>query len=116
LCSGVTRAVGILALAWPKVTILALVILFAVSAFIAAMAGTRAMYILGGLVSIVFGVVLFVHPHIGAFAIALLFGMFSLIYGVWELSAGIELRRASKDEPGEAQKTPQWRFGHRRAA
>ena len=157
-------AVGIMALAWPGVTVLALVILFAVYAFIAAgteamrafsstsagpvighlllglvdlaagviaviwpgptalvlvlivgiwavvggvfeffaafkadeTAGTRALYILGGLVSVAFGVVLFAHPNIGALTIALLFGMFNLIYGVWQFVAGIELRETGK--------------------
>ena len=60
--------VGIIAIAWPGVTILALVILFAVYAFIGGIAeivagfqggetaGTRAMFILAGLVSVAFGV------------------------------------------------------------
>jgi uncharacterized membrane protein HdeD (DUF308 family) len=153
-------AVGIIALAWPQVTVLALVILFAVYAFIAAgleamralssrtagpvfghlllglvdlgagvialawpgptalvlvlivaswavvvggfeivaafrrgeAAGTRALFILGGLISIAFGVVLIARPGVGAVTLALLFGLFNLIYGVWALAQGIELR------------------------
>jgi uncharacterized membrane protein HdeD (DUF308 family) len=153
-------AVGIIALAWPQVTVLALVILFAVYAFIAAgleamrafssrtagpvfghlllglvdlgagvialvwpgptalvlvlivaswaivaggfeiaaafghgePAGTRALFILGALVSIAFGIVLFAHPGVGAVTLALLFGLFNLIYGGWALAQGIELR------------------------
>src|SRR6266853_1894854 len=84
--------VGIIALAWPAVTILALVILFAIYAFIGAglqamrafgsgeTAGTRALFILGGLVSIAFGVVLSARPGVGAVTLALLFGLFSIIY------------------------------------
>ena len=154
-------AVGIMALAWPGVTVLALVILFAVYAFIAAgleamrafgsaqagpvarhlllgladltagvialtwpgptalvlvlivaswaavaglaeiaaafrageLAGTRALFILGGLVSVAFGVVLFAHPGIGAITLALLFGLYGLIYGTSVLARGIELRQ-----------------------
>jgi uncharacterized membrane protein HdeD (DUF308 family) len=157
-------AVGIMALAWPKVTVLALVILFAVYAFLAAgleaarafssrdagpvvghlllglldlaagvialvwpaptalvlvlivgswaviagafeiaaafakgePAGTRALFILGGLASIAFGVVLFARPGIGAITLALLFGLFNLIYGAVMLTDGIELRRAAR--------------------
>jgi len=157
-------AVGIMALAWPKVTVLALVILFAVYAFIAAglqamrafsspkagpvtghlllglldlaagvialawpaptalvlvlivgswaviagaseigaafatgePAGTRALFILGGLVSIAFGVVLFARPGTGAITLALLFGLFNLIYGAVMLVDGIELRRGAR--------------------
>jgi uncharacterized membrane protein HdeD (DUF308 family) len=111
--------VGILALAWPGVTVLALVILFAVYAFIDAglqamraftggffeifagfrsseTAGTRALFILGGLVSIAFGAVLFSRPGVGAVTIALLFGLFSLIYGISQITLGIQLRQAGQ--------------------
>ena len=177
-------AIGIIALAWPGVTVLALVILFAVLAFIAAglqtmrafssdrvgsvfghlllglvdlaaglvalfwpaptafvlvlvvaswaivgglvefiagfrhgeTAGTRATYILGGLVLVAFGVVLFAHPGIGAITLALLFGMFNLIYGGWSFGLGIELRQARKTQPVETQKTSHSAFWHRHAA
>jgi uncharacterized membrane protein HdeD (DUF308 family) len=136
--------VGIIAIAWPGVTILALVILFAVYAFIDAgleaarafssgtagpvfghlllvlvlivgiwafiggfaeifagfasgeTAGTRAMFILAGLVSVAFGVVLFARPGIGAVTLALLFGLFSLIYGVSQIVMGTQLRQTGR--------------------
>ena len=155
--------VGIIAIAWPGVTILALVILFAIYAFIDAgleamtrfasgtagpvfghllldlmtsrrnhrpglagptalmlvlivgfwafiggfaeifagfgddeTAGTRAMFIITGLLSIAFGVVLLVRPNIGAVTLALLYGLFSLIYGVAQITMGTELRRTGK--------------------
>ena len=56
----------------------------------------RALYILGGLVSVAFGVVLFARPGIGAVTLALLFGLFNLIYGAWTLVHGIELRHTQK--------------------
>ena len=56
-------------------------------------AGTRAMFIIGGLVSVAFGVVLFARPDMGAISLALLFGLFNLIAGSWMLVRGIELRR-----------------------
>jgi Uncharacterized conserved protein len=59
-------------------------------------AGTRAMFILGGLVTIAFGVVLCARPGIGAITLALLFGLFNLIAGTWMLAQGIELRRTEK--------------------
>ena len=59
-------------------------------------AGTRAMLILGGLVTIAFGVVLCARPGIGAITLALLFGLFALIYGFSQITMGIEARRASK--------------------
>jgi uncharacterized membrane protein HdeD (DUF308 family) len=104
----VDLAAGVIALAWPGPTALVLVLIVGTWAVIgggfeifaafrrAAPAGTRALYILGGLVSIAFGMVLFAHPGIGAITLALLFGMFNLIYGVWQLALGIDVRHTSK--------------------
>jgi len=101
-------AAGVLALAWPGATALVLVLivgswavvtgLFEVTAAFQAgeTGGTRALYVLGGLVSVTFGVVLFARPGVGALTLALLFGLFNLIYGVSALIQGIELRRTGK--------------------
>src|SRR5229473_3529522 len=102
--------VGIIALAWPGVTILALIILFAVYAFIDAGLQTMRAFsspaagpvfghlllALSGLVSVAFGVVLFARPGVGAVTLALLFGLFSLIYGVSQIVTGVQLRRTGK--------------------
>jgi uncharacterized membrane protein HdeD (DUF308 family) len=97
-------AAGVIALAWPAPTALVLVLIVAIWAVITGLveigaafrtgeaAGTRALFILGGLVSVAFGVVLLARPGIGAITLALLFGMFNLIYGTWTLVQGIELR------------------------
>ena len=55
-------------------------------------AGTRALFILGGVVSVAFGVVLFAYPGVGVTTQALLFGLFNLVYGARALVQGIELR------------------------
>ena len=101
----VDLAAGVIALVWPKPTALVLVIVVAAWAFVGGFfeifaafqsgetAGTRALFILTGLVSIAFGVVLFARPDIGAVTLALLFGLFALIYGVSQITMGIELRR-----------------------
>src|SRR5690349_5162937 len=157
-------AVGVMALAWPQVTVLALVILFAVYAFIAAgleamrafssrsagpvfghlllglvdlaagvvalvwpgptalvltlivgiwaivggcftifagfgrgeSAGTRAIFILTGLVWVAFGVVLCARPNVGAVSLALLFGLFNVIAGVTMITQGVEIGRTGK--------------------
>jgi uncharacterized membrane protein HdeD (DUF308 family) len=60
-------------------------------------AGTRALFLLGGLVSIAFGVVLFARPGVGAVTLALLFGLFALVYGIAQITGGIQLRSAAKD-------------------
>jgi uncharacterized membrane protein HdeD (DUF308 family) len=98
-------AAGVVALAWPGPTALVLVLIVASWAVIAGLmevsaafggsapAGARALFILGGLVSVAFGVVLFAHPGVGAITLALLFGLFNLVYGARALVQGIELRR-----------------------
>ena len=101
-------AAGVISLTWPGPTALVLVLIVAVWAIIAGLvefsaafasgepAGTRAVLILGGLVTIAFGVVLCARPGIGAITLALLFGLFNLIAGTWMLVQGIELRRTGK--------------------
>ncbi len=101
-------AAGVVALAWPGPTALVLVLIVGIWAVIAGIveiaaafqagqqAGTRAMYILGGLITIAFGVVLCARPGLGAITVALLFGLFNLVYGGWALAQGIELRRTGK--------------------
>ncbi len=98
-------AAGVAALVWPAPTALVLVLIVAIWAFAGGFfeifaafssgetAGTRAMFILGGLVSVAFGIVLFARPGIGAVTLALLFGLFSLIYGISQIVLGTQLRR-----------------------
>jgi uncharacterized membrane protein HdeD (DUF308 family) len=101
-------AAGVIALAWPAPTALVLVLIVGAWAVVTGLveiaaafgpgeqAGTRALFILGGLVSVAFGAVLFASPAIGAVTLALLFGLFNLIYGTWALVQGIELRHTRK--------------------
>ncbi len=101
-------AAGVIALTWPGPTALVLVLIVASWAAVAGLveigaafrvgepAGTRALFILGGLVSVAFGVALFAHPGMGAVALALLFGLFNLVYGTSTLAQGIELRQAGE--------------------
>jgi uncharacterized membrane protein HdeD (DUF308 family) len=104
----VDLAAGVIALAWPGPTALVLVLIVGVWAIITGLveiaaafasgepAGARALFILGGLITIAFGVVLCARPGIGAVTLALLFGLFNLIAGIWMLAQGIELRRTGK--------------------
>jgi uncharacterized membrane protein HdeD (DUF308 family) len=97
---------GIVALAWPGPTVLVLVLIVGIWAvaggvteFFAAfrtgeMAGTRATFLLGGLVSVAFGVVVLARPGLGAVTLALLFGLFTFVYGVWQLTLGFHLHSA----------------------
>ena len=101
-------AAGIVALVWPGPTALVLVVVVAIWAFVGGFfelfaafqsgetAGTRAMFILAGLVSIAFGVVLAARPGIGAVTLALLFGLYSLIYGVSLIVLGTQARSSGE--------------------
>jgi uncharacterized membrane protein HdeD (DUF308 family) len=101
-------AAGVVALAWPAPTALVLVLVVAIWAFVGGFfeifaafqsgesAGTRVLYVLGGLVAIAFGVVLFARPGVGAVTLALLFGLFALIYGIWAVVAGIQIRQTGR--------------------
>jgi uncharacterized membrane protein HdeD (DUF308 family) len=112
-------AAGVIALVWPAPTALVLVLIVGSWAVIAGAfeiaaafakgepAGTRALFILGGLVSIAFGVVLFARPGIGALTLAVLFGLFNLIYGAVMLVDGIELRRGTRHVLHSTPREPQ---------
>ena len=103
-------AAGIIAVAWPGPTALVLVLVVALWAFIGGIlefitafgsgesAGMRAMFLLGGLVSVAFGVVLVARPGVGALTLALLFGLYTLIFGVSEIVLGAELRHSGQNQ------------------
>jgi uncharacterized membrane protein HdeD (DUF308 family) len=96
---------GVVALSWPGPTAYVLVIVVAAWALVGGFAeffagflageaaGTRALFILSGLVSVAFGVLLFARPGAGAVTLALLFGLYALIYGSSQITAGIQLRQ-----------------------
>ena len=99
---------GVIALTWPGATAIVLVLLVAgwaittgvieiVTGFRSAgAAGTRAMFIVGGLFSVVFGVVLCARPDMGAVSLALLFGLFNLVSGTSMLVHGIRCARQTR--------------------
>jgi uncharacterized membrane protein HdeD (DUF308 family) len=98
-------AAGVVALVWPTPTAFVLVIVVAAWALAGGLAeffagfgsgetaGTRALFILSGLVSVAFGVLLFARPGVGAVTLALLFGLYALIYGFSQITAGIQVRQ-----------------------
>src|SRR5215469_4611938 len=102
----ISLAAGVVAVVWPAPTALVLVIgIWAVIGGIVEIvsgfgsgetAGTRALFILTGLVSVAFGVLLFARPDVGAVTLALLFGLFSLFYGITEIVMGAQLHRTGK--------------------
>jgi uncharacterized membrane protein HdeD (DUF308 family) len=93
--------VGVLAIAWPGVTILALVILFAIYAFIAAglqgarafgsrAAGPVAGHLLIALIDLAAGVVALVWPGPTAYVLVIVVASWALVTGVAEFFAGFQ--------------------------
>src|SRR5712671_3205339 len=91
--------VGIIAIAWPGVTILALVILFAIYAFMAAglqavrafssrAAGPVFGHLLLGLIDLAAGVVALVWPSPTAFVLVIVVAAWALVGGLAEIVAG----------------------------
>jgi uncharacterized membrane protein HdeD (DUF308 family) len=102
-------AAGIVALAWPGITAYVLTIWvgawaivtggieFATAFGAGETAGERALFGLGGLVSIALGIVLFARPDSGAVALAQVFGLFAFIYGIAAIVSAISLHNARHD-------------------
>jgi uncharacterized membrane protein HdeD (DUF308 family) len=114
----ISLAAGVVALVWPAPTALVLVLVIGIWAVAGGIvevvngfghnetAGTRAMWILTGLVSVAFGVLLFARPGVGAITLALLFGLFSLVYGVSRITLGVQLHQLHKQtRPAQPPKT-----------
>jgi uncharacterized membrane protein HdeD (DUF308 family) len=100
-----SAAAGIVALVWPDITALALVLWIAIWAVVTgglevglafrqgAGAGERTMWALTGLVLVALGVVLFIRPDIGALSLATVFGLFSIVYGISSLMLAVQARK-----------------------
>jgi uncharacterized membrane protein HdeD (DUF308 family) len=95
-------AIGVTALAWPGVTVLALVIMFAIYAFIAAgMEAVRAFssdkggsvvgHLLLGLADVAAGVIALAWPGPTALVLVLLVGAWAMVAGLVEIYAGFEV-------------------------
>jgi uncharacterized membrane protein HdeD (DUF308 family) len=94
-------AVGVMALAWPKVTVLALVIVFAVYAFMAsglevvrAFASPKAGPVFGhlllGLADLAAGVIAIAWPGPTALVLVLIVGVWAIVAGIAEIAAAFE--------------------------
>ncbi|MDT5193044.1 MAG: hypothetical protein QOI28_5295 [Mycobacterium sp.] len=101
----VDLAAGIVALVWPGITALALVLVIAVWAVAAGVvevilafsvhepAGYRALLGITGVISVALGVAFAIQPGIGAITIAEDFGLYSIVGGVAALIAVVRLKR-----------------------
>jgi uncharacterized membrane protein HdeD (DUF308 family) len=104
----VDLAAGVVALIWPSPTALVLTLVVGIWAVVGGFleifsafgadetAGTRALFIVTGLIWIVFGAVLFGRPDIGAVSLALVFGFFNIFSGITLITRGIEVRRTGQ--------------------
>ena len=102
---------GVVALVWPGITALVLVLWVASWAIVTgaievaltfrhgATAGERALWILSGLLSIALGAVLFVRPDIGAVSLATVFGLFTIVYGVSAVVLSFQARSLAHAGP-----------------
>jgi uncharacterized membrane protein HdeD (DUF308 family) len=98
-------AAGVVALVWPNITALVLVIWIAAWAVVTGVievvmafrqgetAGERALWAITGLLSVALGVVLFIRPDIGAVSLATVFGLFSIFYGVSAVVLSFQARK-----------------------
>jgi uncharacterized membrane protein HdeD (DUF308 family) len=100
---------GVLALAWPRLTLFALVILFGAYALVDGVInlGTaifgdrparRGWLIVEGLAGIAIGVLTFFWPGVTALALLWLIAAWALITGVLEIAAAIRLRKEIRNE------------------
>ncbi|KZF10135.1 hypothetical protein A2J03_01500 [Rhodococcus sp. EPR-157] len=96
---------GIVALAWPEVTVWALVVVFGAYAIVDGLSAIfRAVsarkvesgwvwWLLGGLVSLGAGIVAFVWPEITALAAVFVIGIWAIMGGLLEIAGSIRLRK-----------------------
>jgi uncharacterized membrane protein HdeD (DUF308 family) len=116
---------GIVAMAWPGVTALALLMLIAAWAvvtgvleIVAAVSLRRElrgewMYAVTGAISIVFGILLFAWPVSGALAVVWLIGLIAILFGAALVGAALRLRGLGKQAEGRGAgmgaASPHWR-------
>ncbi|GAB2934423.1 HdeD family acid-resistance protein [Nonomuraea fastidiosa] len=99
---------GILALAWPGLTLLVLVIFFGAYALVGGIselfagfrhgAQSRAWLIISGILSILAGIIALVWPGITSLALLLIIGVWAIVSGISEIVAGIHLRKQIDNE------------------
>jgi len=102
----VDLAAGVVAISYPNITAVVLVVIVAIWAIAFGVlelfaafgagetVGTRAWFVVAGLVSLAFGFVLVGRPDVGAVSLAVIYGIFSLAFGITEIVLGVQARRA----------------------
>jgi uncharacterized membrane protein HdeD (DUF308 family) len=98
----VSVAAGVIAITYPRVTLIALVFIVALRAMILGVLelggafswkgvdrGERWLYGVAGVVSLLFGILLIAEPFVGALALLWTIGIYAIIFGVTTLIAGL---------------------------
>ncbi|MFE4960381.1 HdeD family acid-resistance protein [Streptomyces sp. NPDC056653] len=110
---------GVVALAWPAITALALTIwigswALATGAMEIVLVfqrgekpGERALFVLTGLASVALAFALFARPDIGAVSLATVFGLFSIFYGTAGIVASFRERRVARTSAVRSRRTPE---------
>jgi uncharacterized membrane protein HdeD (DUF308 family) len=105
LLSVLSATAGVVALASPGITALVLTLWVGAWAFVTGLievtlafrrgqaAGERALWALGGLISMALGVVLALRPDAGAISLATVFGLFSIVSGISALVLSAQMRQ-----------------------
>jgi uncharacterized membrane protein HdeD (DUF308 family) len=91
---------GVLALAWPHITVVVLIALFAAFAFLdgissiisAAQRRDFGWTFIGGILSVILGVMAVLWPVSAGFALVLLIGAWALVRGVFDIAAAFAMR------------------------
>ncbi|MEV1168170.1 HdeD family acid-resistance protein [Nonomuraea sp. NPDC049784] len=99
---------GLLALIWPAITLLVLVIFFGAYALVSGLfelfagfrhgAKSRAWLIISGIVGILVGIATFFWPGITSLALLFVVAFWAIVTGVLEIVAGIRLRKTIDNE------------------
>lgn len=107
--AALSLAAGVVAIAWPGITALALTLCIGIWAVVTGVGEVivafstgepgeeRALFCLGGLLSIALGVVLFARPALGAVSLAEVFGLFSLAVGITSLVMAARVHDTNAD-------------------
>jgi len=96
---------GVMAFAWPGLTLVALVLLFGVYALVD---GLMALWVGGkwrmwsfflvGVIGVIVGICTFIYPGITAVALLYLIAIWAIVRGIFELIAAIQLRKEIRNE------------------
>ncbi len=115
----VDLAAGVVAFLWPAITLVALIWIIAVWAFVSGVLMLSAAFTLnidhgrwwlalGGIASVIFGILLVIEPLIGAVVLTLWIGAYALVFGVFLLIVAFQLhsRKEERDRavPAAAKK------------